>query len=112
MRANQWRKGLVVGVLALVALGLISLIWGLVGKMRIAMTEAHSVEQQYQSLEARKATLQANMNALATPQGQDAALRTAFGVARPGEEVIVVLPPEAPTTTPPVPWWQQVLNWF
>jgi len=112
MRAKQWRQGLIVGGLLLVAFGLVSLIWGLVGKMEIAITEANNARAQYQELEARKATLQANLAALASPQGQDAAIRTAFGAARPGEEVIVVLPPEAPTTTPPVPWWQKVLNWF
>ena len=112
MRAKQWRQGLIVGGLLLVALGLLSLIWGLVGKMEIAVTEAHDVKQQYQALEARKATLQANLNALESPQGQDASIRMAFGVALPGEEVIVVVPPTTATTTPPVPWWQKVLNWF
>ena len=112
MRVNQWRRGLVVGGLLVVALGLVSLIMGLAGKMHIAITEAHNVQQQYQQLEARKATLQANLGALSTERGQDTAIRTAFGVARPGEEVIVVVPPETATTTPPVPWWQQIFNWF
>jgi cell division protein FtsB len=112
MRAKQWRQGLLIGFLLLVGAWLVSLIWGLAGKAQIAVQEAHNAQTQYQALEARKATLQANLNALATPRGQDAAIRTAFGVARPGEEVIVVVPPEEPTTTPPVPWWQKILNWF
>lgn len=112
MRAKQWRQGLIIGGLLLVALWLASLIWALGGKMEIALTEANDARAQYQALEARKATLQANLAALNTPQGQDAAIRTAFGVALPGEEVIVVLPPQAATTTPPIPWWQKILNWF
>jgi hypothetical protein len=112
MRANQWRRVLVVCGLLVVALGLVSLIVGLAGKMHIAITEAHNVQQQYQQLEARKATLQANLDAISTERGQDTAIRTAFGVARPGEEVIVVLPPQLATTTPPVAWWQEILNWF
>lgn len=56
--------------------------------------------------------LEANLAALRSERGQDAAIRTAFGVARPGEEVIVVVPPEmkAPTTTQT--WWQKILDWF
>lgn len=112
MRTNQWRQGLILGVLLLVALGLVSLIWGLGGKMQVAVTEAHNAERQYQSLEARKAALEGNLASLATARGQEGAIRTSFGVARPGEEVIVVVPPETPTTTPAVSWWQRVLNWF
>jgi len=102
----------VIGILLMVAFGLLSLIWGLAGKAQIAVNEAHNVQRQYLSLEARKATLMANLAALATARGQDAAIRTAFGVARPGEEVIVVVSPSSPTTTTPPSWWQKILNWF
>ena len=112
MRTKQWRQGIIIGVLVLIALWLVSLIWGLAGKARIAISEAHEVEWQYRTLEERKAVLEANLAALAMARGQDAAIRTAFGVARPGEEVIVVVPPATitPTTTPP--WWQKILDWF
>lgn len=112
MRAKQLRQGFLIGTLLLVAFGLLSLIWGLVGKARIAVEEAHMAERQYEALEERKAVLHANVSALETPRGQDAAIRTAFGVARPGEEVIVVVPPAttAPTSTPH--WWQRVFDWF
>ena len=112
MRAKQWRQGILISVLILIAFWLISLIWGLAGKARIAILQAHNVKWQYQTLEDRKTMLQANLAALITVRGQDAAIRTAFGVARPGEEVIVVVPPEpkAPTTTPS--WWERILDWF
>lgn len=112
MRAKEWRQGIIVSVLLLISFGLISLIWGLVGKAQIAVKEAHNVERQYQALEERKAMLEANLAALGTERGQDAAIRAAFGVVRPGEEVIVVVPPDpkAPTSTPP--WWQKILDWF
>lgn len=112
MRAKQWRQGIVIGVLLLAAFGLLSLIWGLAGKARVAVVEAHNAQRQYQELEKRKATLQANLAALSTERGQDAAIRTAFSVARPGEEVIVVVPPEAKSPAATVPWWQQILDWF
>ncbi len=111
MRAKQWRGGFLVVILLLVAVWLVSLIWGLIGKAHVAVTQANDAKWQYQALEERKATLQANVAALETERGRDAAIRTAFGVARPGEEVIVVVPPATtPTTTPS--WWQKILSWF
>lgn len=112
MRAAQWKQGFLIGILLLVAFWLATLIWGLVGKAHIAVSQAHEAEQQYRALEKRKQTLQANLAALATERGQDSAIRTAFGVARPGEEVIVVVPPTTmvPTTTPS--WWERIFSWF
>ncbi len=112
MRANQWRQGVLIGVLLLVAFWLATSIWGLVGKAHVAVSQAQEAKLQYQTLEERKATLEANLAALSTERGQDAAIRTAFGVARPGEEVIVVVPPEAKATSTPPSWWETVLNWF
>ncbi|MDE1945252.1 MAG: hypothetical protein KGI03_03185 [Patescibacteria group bacterium] len=112
MRARQWRRGILIGVLLLAAFWLISSIWGLADKAHIAVSQANDAKRQYDELETRKATLEANLAALATSRGQDAAIRTAFGVARPGEEVIVVVPPATatPTTTPS--WWEKFLSWF
>jgi cell division protein FtsB len=112
MRQKQMRQGILLGLYALIALWLISLIWGLMGKARVAINEAHDAERQYETLERRRERLQANLEALNTPLGKDAAIRTAFGVARPGEEVIVVVPPAEATTTPEKSWWQKVKGWF
>lgn len=112
MRARELRQGLIIGVLVLIALWLISLIWGLAGKAQIAIREARAARTQYAALEERRNTLQTNIAALDTPRGKDAAIRTAFDVAKPGEEVIVVVPPEAPSSTPALPWWQRLFNWF
>ena len=112
MRAKEWQQGILIGILLLVAFWLVSLIWGLAGKTHIAVSQANDARQQYQALDARRASLEANLAALATSRGQDAAIRTAFGVARPGEEVIVVVPPTAATATPSLTWWQKILSWF
>lgn len=112
MRTAQWRRGILIGILLLAIFWLVTLIWGLADKAQVAVSQAGDARWQYESLEKRKAALQANLSALATPRGQDAAIRTAFGVARPGEEVIVVVPPAtaAPTSTPS--WWQKFFSWF
>lgn len=112
MRARQLRRGITIGVLLVIAFWLASLIYGLVGKASIAVSEERSVERQYQALEARRAALEKNLAALDTARGKDAAIRTAFGVARSREEVIVVVPLATSTPTATPPWWQQVLNLF
>ena len=112
MRAKQLKQGVLLGVLILACFWLISLIWGLAGKAEIAVRQANDARRQYEDLETRKATLQANLDALNTARGKDAAIRTAFGVARPGEEVIVVVPPASNTPTATPPWWRRVLDWF
>jgi cell division protein FtsB len=112
MRAKYWRQGFLICALLLASFWLLYLIWGLAGKAQIAVTQANDEKWQYQALEERKAMLQANVAALQTDRGRDAAIRTSFGVARPGEEVIVVVPPLPATTTPPLTWWQIILSWF
>jgi cell division protein FtsB len=112
MRAKQWRQGVLIGVLLLVAFWLATSIWGLMDKAQVAVSQANEAKWQYDELEKRKAMLEANLAALDTARGKDAAIRTSFGVARPGEEVIVVVPPttSTPTTTPS--WWETFLSWF
>jgi len=112
MRAKQLREGFLIGIAVLISVWFLSLIWGLAGKAQIAVTQANDAKAQYQTLEERKATLQANVASLDTERGRDTAIRTAFGVARQGEEVIVVVPPTPATSTPPLSWWQKLLNWF
>lgn len=112
MRVAQWRQGILIGIFLLVSAWLVWLIWGLVGKAQIAVREARSAERQYKVLEDRRSTIETNLATLATVRGQDAAVRMAFGVARPGEEVIVVVPSEAATVIAPLPWWKKVLPWL
>lgn len=89
------------------------LIWGLIGKEEIARKAAATAHTQLTSLEDRKATIQGDLDTLSTPRGKDAAIRTAFGVAKPGEEVIIVVPAatSAPTSTPQT-WWQWLFGWL
>ena len=89
------------------------LIWGLFWKEETARQAAVTAKTALTSLEERKSTIQADLNALSTPRGQDAAIRTAFGVAKPGEEVIIVVPTTAttaPTSTPS--FWQRLFGWL
>lgn len=112
MRARELRQGLLVGALLVVSLWLGSLIWSLAGKASVAIRQEQDAKRQYEALEARKGTLEANLAELDTPRGKDEAIREAFGVAKAGEEVIVVVPPA--TTTPPArkSFWQRWFGWL
>ncbi len=112
MRAKQWRQGLLIGLLLIAAFWLVSSIWGLAVKALVAVSQANEAKIQYQALEERKTMLQANLAAIATTRGKDAAIRTAFGVARPGEEVIVVVPPATTTPFKEPSWWENLWSWF
>lgn len=114
MRAKQWkqlRQGLLIGVLLLVMFWLASSIVNLFGKVRVAVSEAREAQWQSETLKERKEMLEQNLAALATDRGRDSAIRTAFGVARSGEEVIVVVPPPPAATITPT-WWERIVSWF
>ncbi len=92
---------------------LVYLLWGIVDKEERARTSVGDTKAELDSLVARQTTLAADLNALDTPRGKEAAVRETLGVAKEGEEVIIVVPQTAPTTTPTVPtWWERLLNWF
>lgn len=112
MHAKQLRQGVLVGALVVAAFWLISLIWGLAGKAKVAVGQETEAKHQYQMLEARKRVLEANLAELDTPRGKDAAIRTAFGVAKAGEELIVVVPREATTSTSTPGFWARWFGWL
>ncbi len=112
MRRHEWRQGLWIGLLLVVAGWLVYLIWGLSGKVAIALEQEREVRAQYAALEERRKALEVDLMVLATERGQDAAIRESFGVAKSGEEVIVLVPPTTATATPSLPWWKRLFSWF
>ena len=100
------------GLLVLVLLWLLFLIVNIVGKEEVARKAAQDAERELSILIERKDTLEANLAELSTPRGEEAALRETFGVARPGEEVIIVVPEAAGEQSSDLPWWRRVFSWF
>ena len=100
------------GVLTLAVLWLLWLIWGIARKEELARNAAKDTEGQLQVLMSRQKTLQANVVELKTARGEEATMRQTFGVARPGEEVIIVVPGKEATSTPPLPWWKKYFGWL
>jgi cell division protein FtsB len=77
--------------------------WNMYGTMSRAKAEATETRKRHDELVRRKEDVHASLYNLETEYGSEAALRERFGVARPGEIVILLTDIEAPagaTTTP------------
>jgi cell division protein FtsB len=102
-------------IAATLVLGIIWLSWlvfGIARKEEVARRAVAETKAELVSLEARRTALEANMAELSTHRGQEATIRQTYGVARPGEEVIIVVPPEAEPENIKLPWWKKALGFF
>jgi|CXWL01.1.fsa_nt_gi cell division protein FtsB len=99
-------------VLLVLMVSLMVMLVGIVKKEEIARHSVEETRRELDSLTARETTLQKNLEDLLTARGQEASIRETYGVARPGEEVIIVVepPPEAPLQA--LSWWSRVLGRF
>jgi len=106
------KEYVIAGLLALAIVWLLVLIVGIFRKEEVARHAAKETQAQIEILRERESTLRGNLEELKTERGHEATLRETYGVARPGEEVIIVVPPKEATSTPPLPWWRRALGWF
>ena len=106
------KEYLIVAILSLVIIWLLFLIFGIYRKEEVARHAAKETDSQLQILHERESVLRGNIDELNTDRGHEATLRETYGVARPGEEVIIVVPAKEATTTPKLPWWKSALGWF
>lgn len=109
---NRVREYAIAAVLALVIIWLLSLIWSIARKEEIARGTVKETQAELAQIREREAVLEANLAELATDRGQEASLRQTFGVAKPGEEVIIVVPGKEVPTPPELPWWRKALNFI
>lgn len=111
-RGFEVRDYAIAALLSLLLVWLLFLVFGIFRKEEVARQAVRETEQELAVLVERKETLAADLAALSTERGREATLRETFGVARPGEEVIIVVPPKEPEAPPPLPWWRKVMGWF
>jgi len=113
-RTSKKRVGeyLLAGFLALFLILLAWAVWGIARKEEIARRAVEDRKTELGVLEARKAVLEGNLAELSTERGQEAMIRQNRGVARAGEEVIIVVPPKEEEPGPPLPWHKKILGWF
>jgi cell division protein FtsB len=102
----------IAGVLLVVFLSLVWGVVGLVGKEERARKAAREAKAELASLSEREESLKKSLAELATPRGQEASLRETYGVARPGEEVIIVVTPGEGEELEELAWWRKFLGFF
>jgi cell division protein FtsB len=106
------KEFIIASILCLVLLWLIFLNISIAKKEEIARKAAYAARDQLTALQTRQSVLQGNINELSTERGQEETVRNTFGVAKPGEGEIIVLPPKEATTTPPQTFWQKYFGWL
>jgi cell division protein FtsB len=113
-KGKPWsvKEYVVACVLTFLVIWLVFLNVSIFHKEEIARSAARDTQEQLTSLKSRETTLQDNINELSTERGQEATLRDTFGVAKPGEGVIIVVPSKVATTTPPQTFWQKWFGWL
>jgi len=112
-RKRRPLRDYIFALLILILLGyVVYLTYDIFHKEEIARRTASQEKQKLDELNDRYATLEKNLEDLDTERGQEASYRDQFGVALPGEEVIIVVsaPPEAPQSG--LSWWRRLLGRF
>lgn len=112
VRITRAREILNVALLLLAIVWLTSLVWGIWRKEMVAREAVLTTRAELAALEERQARLAAQVAELETPRGQEATLRQNLRVARPGEEVIIVVPEQAPLPPPPPTFWERVRDFM
>jgi cell division protein FtsB len=110
-RMTQREMGMTV-VLSIAIIWFAFLVAGIYEKEKIARTTVQETRVELAALEARKNTLAATVNGLETERGHEASLRETFGVAKPGEDVIIVVPQEEIAPPPEPTFWDKVKEFF
>ncbi len=98
--------------LSVLFLVLLWAVWGIARKEEIARSAVDDRKSELAVLSERKAVFEDNLAELSTERGQEATLRQNHGVARAGEEVIIVVPPKEDELDPYMPWYKRLLGWF
>jgi len=107
---NQTKDLLTTAILSLGIVWMVYLIFTIFHKEEYARTSAGSTQIELSELQERKGILSNNLAEIATPRGEEAIIRETYEVARPGEDVIIVLPPKPVPLPPPISAWQKFLN--
>jgi len=98
--------------LFIVVLVLAWAVWGIAQKEETARRAVEDRKRELAILKERQAVFEANLDELSTERGQEATLRQNHGVAKAGEEVIIVVPPKDDGLDTDLPWYTRILGFF
>lgn len=90
-----WKRLALLAVLFLVVVVGVA-VWEVYGKEYESRLLRQQAEREANDLREQKDTLTAHLERLKTDRGKEAALRSQYGVAREGEELIVIVETQQP----------------
>lgn len=102
----------VISFLSLLVIWLGVLVVGIFNKEQVARLTVNDTRAQLAALDARSAELTSTVNQEDTSRGQEAAVRETYGVAKPGEEVIIVVPKQNAAPPPSNSLWSKVKSFL
>ena len=98
--------------LAVLIVWLSFLVVGIFHKEQIARNTVKETRTELAALGARKQDLSETVSGLDTVRGHEGTLRETFGVAKPGEDVIIVVPKKEMAPPPEPTFWDKVKDFF
>ncbi len=98
-------------ILIIINVMLIKSVWGLYNKAQASTTAKETSEKELKSLLDRKAFVESEIDRLKTPEGMEGEIRRKFNVARPGEEMVIVVNEiQVPETPIKETFFQNMIN--
>lgn len=86
-------------------------VWGVYAKERESLELRKRAEADLSELQLREANLRADIAALKTDRGLEAAIREEYGMGREGEQLVVIVDPPEPAPREEDPWPFKALRW-
>ncbi len=99
-------------ILSFAIVWLVFLVVSIFRKEEIARKTVAGTKVELAALDTRKNDLSKTVSDMDTERGQEASLRETFGVARPGEDVIIVVPKTETAPPPQLTLWQRIKGFF
>ena len=87
--------------------------WGMYGKMTEAARAKETAIAELGRVEAQQRGVTTTLNEISSDRGEEAQIRSRFGVAKPGEGEIDVIRTVQASSTPPAPpegWWTSLFH--
>ena len=115
---RSWRTILhsrvALGCALLLCVGMANIVYGRYVIQQEMVGKEAEARTHLDALEARKAELEKKVKYLSNDRGIEAEMRRNFDVARPGEQVVIIVDKDASTTDQPLPKMQQEVgkHWY
>lgn len=90
-------------------------VWGVYRKAKESSASLAIAEKAYAELDNRQAVLVAQIAALKTSRGIEEEIRSRYEVAKPGEEVALIVDDATATpaaTSSEPSWWDELVSWI